>query len=356
MRHWYPPDINLGQVPGEWRNENGWPPTGLRENTFYLQSDHLLTGHVPAAGVHHLKYVPSVGAEAGFWWGDLTADQRPVDAFSLVYDSAPLTEEAAILGRPRAVLLASAAAPLADWFVRLSDVAPDGTVTLVTGAGLSGAQRDSTTEPRDLDPGRIYSLEIGLHFTSWVFPRGHRLRLAVSNALWPMIWPTPYAMTTSLQLGGPQRSRLVLPIVPSKSSLPAPSFLQPVVRPEDSLPGVHSNGETWPGHWTVERDQARQATRVEWRGDDSSEFPWGKEKDHEQLTYEVEDAHSDVSLVHGEGETDVYLHDRVLVWRTRLDLRSDKTQFFYRYTRQLRSNGKLIRQKNWEETIPRDHQ
>jgi predicted acyl esterase len=55
MRHWYPPDINLGQVPGEWRNENGWPPTGLREDTFYLQSDHLLTGHVPAAGIHHLE-------------------------------------------------------------------------------------------------------------------------------------------------------------------------------------------------------------------------------------------------------------------------------------------------------------
>ena len=62
------------------------------------------------------------------------------------------------------------------------------------------------------------------------------------------------------------------------------------------MPGVHSTGETWPGHWTVEHDQARQAIRVEWRGDDASEFPWEKEKDHEQLTltYEVEDARNDV--------------------------------------------------------------
>jgi len=171
-----------------------------------------------------------------------------------------------------------------------------------------------------------------------------------------MIWPTPHAMATALQLGGQQPSRLVLPVVPLKSALPVPFFRPPVVRSEDSLPGVRSSGETWPGHWTVERDEARQATRVEWRGDDASEFSWGKEKDHEQLTYEVEDARSDASSVHGEAETDVDLHDRALVWRTQLDLSSDETHFFYRYKRELRTNGQLIRQKSWEETIPRDHQ
>ena len=40
-----------------------------------------------------------------------------------------------------------------------------------------------------------------MHFTSWVFPKGHRIRLAVNNAQWPMLWPTPYPMTTALQLG-----------------------------------------------------------------------------------------------------------------------------------------------------------
>ena len=355
MRHWYPPDLNLAEIPGEWRCENGWPPAGLHEETLYLQSDHRLTRKAPTSSVHHLKYISSVGVEAGFWWGDLTPDQRPVDAFSLAYDSAPLSEETAVLGRPRAILQASATAPVANWFVRLSDVAPDGTTTLVAGAGLNGTQRDSPSDPRDLDPGRFYSLEVDLHFTSWVFPRGHRVRVGVSNALWPMIWPTPYAMTTALQLGGREPSRLVLPVVPLKSLLPAPSFRPPVVRPDDSLPGLHSSGETWPGHWTVERDEARQATRVEWRGDDASEFPWGKEKDHEQLTYEVADARSDISSVHGEAETDVDLPDRALVWRTQLDLSSDKTHFFYRYTRELLLNGELIRQKSWDETIPRDH-
>ena len=173
MRHWYAPELNLPEVPGEWRSEESWPPAGLQLQTFYPQTDHSLNTSIPVADFHVLKYVPSTGTNAGgpdIWWGELTTDQTPDDAFSLVYDSAPLAENMAILGRPQAALEASATAPLADWFARLSDVAPDGTVTMVTGAGLNGAQRDSASEPTDLEPGRVYPLTIDMHFTSWVFP------------------------------------------------------------------------------------------------------------------------------------------------------------------------------------------
>ena len=98
--------------------------------------------------------------------------------------------------------------------MRLSDVAPYGRVTLVTGAGINGAQRDSMTTPKDLVPGQVYPLSLDLHLASWVFPKGHRIRIAVSNALWPMNWPTPYPMTTSLMLGGDATSRVTLPRVP----------------------------------------------------------------------------------------------------------------------------------------------
>ena len=40
-------------------------------------------------------------------------DQRPVDAFSLTYDSQPLADEVAILGLPHVSLRVSAEAPLA---------------------------------------------------------------------------------------------------------------------------------------------------------------------------------------------------------------------------------------------------
>ena len=92
MQHWHPPDPNLTNVPGEWRREDGWPPRDVRETVFFPQPNHTLDKAAPQDDVHQLKYVPSVGVESGFWWGELLSDPRPVDAFSLVYDSAPLKD------------------------------------------------------------------------------------------------------------------------------------------------------------------------------------------------------------------------------------------------------------------------
>jgi hypothetical protein len=109
--------------------------------------------------------------------------------------------------------------------------------------------------------------------------------------------------------------------------------------------------------WTKQRDQLRQATRWEWRGGEvTTDFPWGREKYHDQLTFQVQDLNSDVSSAHGEAETSVELPSRTLIWRAQLDLRGDKTHFFYKFKRQLLQNGQLIREKTWEEAFPRDHQ
>jgi len=353
MQYWHPPDPNLESVPGEWRREDVLPPVSAKNTTLYFQGNHTLSDAKASAEKHQLKYVPTIGVEAGFWWGELLSDPRPVDAFSLVYDSAPLAEEVAILGRPHVFLRASATAPLANWFARLSDVAPDGTVTQITGAGINGAQRESMSEPRDLEPGKVYPLDIEMHLTSWVFPKGHRMRVAVSNALWPMVLPTPYAMTTSLELGGSNGSRVVLPVVPVHGA-PAPEF--PAPEPIEQRTDIKSEGFPWPGEWTVERDEARNKTTVHWSGKESAEYPWGTEKDSERLTYEGDDAHPETSAVRGEAESVFALKGRTLTWRGHLLVTTDRTNFYYKYTRELWKDGQMFKSKTWEETVPRDHQ
>jgi len=261
LRHYFPPDPNLENVPGEWRAEQTWPPLGTSNSTLYLENSHGLSEKTSPDAVHQLKYIPSIGVEAGFWWGELLADQRPVDAFSLVYDSAPLDHDVAIIGRPHALLRAAADAPLADWFARLSDVAPDGSVTQITGAGLNGVQRESMTDPKPLVPGTFYPLDIEMHLTTWVFPKSHRIRVSVSNALWPMVLSTPYRMTTSLQLGGLDGSRLVLPVVPLQGALAKVSPPQPSEERTD----LKSMGFPWPGEWHVPHDEGRQKTSVLWK-------------------------------------------------------------------------------------------
>jgi uncharacterized protein len=353
MQHWHPPDPNLENVPGEWRRENGWPPKNMQHTTLFLQHNHTLADSPAESGFHQLKYIPSVGVESGFWWGELLSDPRPVDAFSLVYDSAPLKEEVAILGDPTALLQASATAPLADWFARLSDVSPDGTVTQITGAGLNGAQRESMSEPRDLQPGKTYALEITMHLTSWVFPKGHRIRLAISNALWPMMLPTPYSMTSSLELGGAKSSRLVLPVVPVQGAS-VPTFARP--EPSEERKDIKSIGYPWPGEWTVERDESHQKATVRWKGKAETDYPWGKEIDYENLTYDADDSHPDLCSVRGEAESIFALKGRELRWRGHLSVTTDQKNFYYKYTRELLKDGQMVKQKTWQETIPRDHQ
>lgn len=353
MQHWHPPNPNLETVPGEWRREDVWPPRDAQSSTLFLQPNHTLAQSQAAPATHQLQYVPTVGVEAGFWWGELLNDTRPVDAFSLVYDSAPLDEDVAILGRPHALLQASATAPLADWFARLSDVAPDGEVTQITGAGLNGAQRDSMSDPKDLEPGRVYPLDIEMHLTSWVFPKGHRIRISISNALWPMLIPTPYAMTTSLELGGSGGSRMTLPIVPLQGE-PAPEFSPP--QKIETRRDIKSMGFPWPGEWTVERDEARHKTTVHWKGKDGAIYPWGTENDFESLTYDGDDAHPETNSVRGEAESVFALKGRTLTWRGHLLVTTDQRNFYYKYTRELLKDGKMLKSKTWQETIPRDHQ
>jgi predicted acyl esterase len=353
MQDWHAPDPHLKNVPGKWRAEIGWPPRNVINTTLYLYDAHVLSTGPAKPAVHELRYVPSVGVEAGFWWGELLSDQRPVDAFSLTYDSAALPKALTILGRPHALVDVSASVPLADWFARLSDVAPDGTVTQVTGAGVNGAQRESASEPKDLVPNQTYPLDIEMHLATWTFPAGHRIRLSVSNALWPMVWPTPYAMTTSLQLGGDKGSRLTLPLVPP-SMYSAPQFAPP--EPSAERDDIKGEGFPWPGDWKTERDEVNAKTKVTWSGKSAETYPWGKETDSEEITYLADDNHPETSSADGECTIAMTLKEQTLTWHGHLSLSSDAMHFYYKYTRQLLKDGKEIRQKTWQETIDRDHQ
>ncbi|MGH9464506.1 MAG: CocE/NonD family hydrolase, partial [Thermoanaerobaculia bacterium] len=360
VRGWHGPGPYLEEAPGAWRWEDGWPIERSRDRVLYPQPDHTLSPGSPERTIHHLRYLPSVGVEAGgpvMWWGDVAHDQRPTDAFSLVYDSAPVAEDTEILGTPRATLEVSADAPRANWFARLSDVAPDGTVTLVTGAAFNGTHRFSAREPAAIVPGEPFELAIDMHFTSWVFPRGHRIRLSVNNAQWPMLWPTPYPMTTALYLGGSDGTRLALPVVPF-ARRPVPAFLPAAESP--TLAGYETlDTGTTSGYGeisSVERNPQTGAVTVEATNTGGSRYPWGIERYRETIRHDATDDAPESASVLGSHRLEVELPGRSLVWEAELSLRSDGDNFYYTYLRRLSENGELLRAKTWTDTIPRDFQ
>jgi putative CocE/NonD family hydrolase len=360
VRDWHPPGPFLEFAPGHWRYEDGWPIARIRERALFPQPDGSLSGEAPPASGAELRYVPTTGVEAGgpvMWFGDVAPDQRPTDAFSLVYETPPLEEALEILGLPRAMLRVSADAPHADWFARLNDVAPDGTVTLVANAGQNGAHRESARDPKAIEPGKPFPLEIELHFTSWVFPKGHRVRLSVSNAQWPMIWPTRYAMTTTLHMGA-EGSRLVLPVVP-RAERPAPAYL-PIGPPENSLPGFEPIDTGTPSGYgeieSVERNPRTGKAKVVATSTSAERFPWGEQRRTESITHEAEDGKPESASVRGEYATEVKLPDRTLRWECTVLVRSDRDNFYYENSRRLLKDGVLVREKSWKDTFPRDFQ
>jgi putative CocE/NonD family hydrolase len=355
VQAWRPPDPGLTELPGFWRAETALPPERTRHEVLYCGAERNLSAQAGPDGSVQLRYVPSAGLEAGHWWGELTVDQRGADAYSLTFDSLPLAGDLEILGLPRVEIHAGADASPLNWFARLNDVAPDGTVTLVAGGGRSDRpdpMRDPAAAadagPADTGPQADW-LPLDLHLASWVFPKGHRIRLSISHAMWPMIWPTPYPATSTVRLG-PTGTRLVLPVIPAESR-PTPVFAEP--EPAEQMPGVRGWGEMLPVRWTMQRDDAGRAS-IWWRGVSGTDFPWGKVVDEEYLRYQVSDDRPSEASATGEARTEIHLAGRLLVFSSRLELDSDENWLRYRYRRELRRDGMLIRERNWERRFRRD--
>src|SRR5215471_8711923 len=98
VQTWRPPDPDLTELPGYWRSETALPPERTRQHVLYCGEKRSLAAEPGPDALVQLRYVPSTGVEAGHWWGELTVDQRGADAFSLVFESAPLHADLEILG------------------------------------------------------------------------------------------------------------------------------------------------------------------------------------------------------------------------------------------------------------------
>lgn len=359
LRDWHPPGVNPEYIPGRWLALDGWPAPQITPRELRLHGDGTLSPEAAAPATRALKYIPGVGIEASgsvMWWGDWAPDQRAADAQSLVFDSAPLTQPRSMLGFPRARLHVSADAPLAHWVVRLSDVAPDGRVTQVAGAAFNGAHRNSSANPEPLTPGVVVPLDIELHFSSWVFAKGHRIRVAISNAQWPMLWPTPHAMTTTLHVGGSHASTLVLPQI-TGTPRAGRTWPEPVADPE--LPGYEDiAAETVSGYPEISeviRNERERTTRVIATNSGASAYPWGKVSFTERIEHRVADDAPAQAGVGARYTITAELPGRTLEWQALLDFRSDARVFHYDFTRRLLQDGRLVREKHWREAIPRDH-
>ncbi len=207
---------------GHWRSEMEWPPPGCADKILYPTVDEKLDASPAENGFDSLHYEPAVGVYGGLFSGGvpfgLPADQRPDEALSLTYTTPPLDGDIHVLGRPKTRLFVESTAAVIGFVVSLSDISTDGSSHLVCKGALNATRRDSMTHPEPLKAGEIAKLDIEMDATGWVFKKGQRIRLSVSNADWPNLWPTPEKAISRIYLGKEHPSCLVLPVAPSKGS------------------------------------------------------------------------------------------------------------------------------------------
>ena len=112
-------------------------------------------------------------------------------------------------------------------------------------------------------------------------------------------------------------------------------------------------GDVLPVRWTLVRDDKGVAS-ISWRGTAGHEYPWGRVVDEEYLRYEVDDDRPAEAAARGEARTEVHLPGGLLIFSSALDLDGDADSLRYRFRRELRRDGVLIRQRSWERRFRRD--
>ena len=202
--------------PGEWVGLEQWPPA-QPDGERVLELDKLTPSLAQGVSGETIVRTPQhSGLQAGRFFpfgnrADLPPDQRSEDALAACFDTPTLTQDLPLLGKAVARLRLSSDTARAHVVVRLCDVAPDGSSTLVARGVLNLLKRRGPDRADELEPGRWEDCRVDLVATSHVLPAGHRLRVAVSNAYWPWVWPHPEAGALHLD---PARCRVELPVCP----------------------------------------------------------------------------------------------------------------------------------------------
>ncbi len=347
------PQASYTRREGRWICESQWPSPNIEERKLWLNAGALApepSGPVALELCSPQDTGVACGEFCAMWLGpDFPTDQRIDDAGSLVFDTPPLEERIDMFGAPRVGLELVSNRPQAFVVVRLCDVAPDGASTRVSFGVLNLTHRKSHETPTALVPGQRYTVSIELDDAAWVFPPGNRIRIAVSNAYWPMLWPSPEAATLSVQAGA---SHLLLP-VRKPTGDPACRFESPESAPPMAVEWLRN-----PAHErTVEYNVANGETQVHIRDDFGSRRILTHGLVEDSVSSEVYRIHRDDPLCASVAIRWTQCLSRD-AWQSRTETTSrmwaDAAHFYIEARLEAFAGEERVFARDWKRKIPRD--
>jgi len=219
-----PPVLIYVMNGGGWRAENEWPLARQKITDFYFDAQNQLVQKRQTNGAD--KYVADFTHDAR--WGKrkgnrwlstmgVAPDELPIrtelDRKCLTYTSAEMEQDTEVTGHPIVSLWVSSTSDDADFYVYLEDVDEKGVALLVTEGVLRAGFANLVSNDEEIDSGKtgvdvlpelpwhgfekanynptifahgkIIDLVLDLKPTSWVFRKGHRIRVSIALADWP---------------------------------------------------------------------------------------------------------------------------------------------------------------------------
>ncbi|NNE23588.1 MAG: CocE/NonD family hydrolase [Rhizobiales bacterium] len=192
VQHGAPPDPFAQTVPGHWLEASRWPCPNVEVMTIFLGDESRSEDaqfsdtqiHSPLdTGTSYGELVPHCSGP------EMPLDQRSDDGCSVIYETSPLPDALDIWGDPAFEAQISSSAPDGNLIVRLCDVSPDGFSQRVSVGVLNLRHLCGNGNPEPCPVGTPVFCRIGLDHVAHRFPAGHKIRISLSTACWPAIWP-----------------------------------------------------------------------------------------------------------------------------------------------------------------------
>ncbi|MEL6421047.1 MAG: CocE/NonD family hydrolase C-terminal non-catalytic domain-containing protein, partial [Pseudomonadota bacterium] len=257
-----------------------------------------------------------------------------------------------ILGAARLELAAAFDQPFALLAVRLVDVHPDGAATRITHDVLNVRHRDDPANPSAVPVGEPLPLTLSFDDVGYRIPAGHRLRLSLSTAYWPLIWPSPALVTLSLD---PATMRLVVPGIPAGVDRTIADHLPPPQSAPEHPTRIIREGAH---KRMLEVDQATGAATIHILDD------FGREENLEtgiiveEIARETQVIQPDDPLCASMSAHWTQVRTRG-DWHTRTEAHARMTADRHAFTIEAQVDAyegtEKIHTKTWRETVPRDH-
>lgn len=342
----------LNKRPGHWIAEDQWPSANIQPVSLYLSQDNrlsLVSGEVEAV----IDSPQDCGAAAGEYFPFAFSDELPAaqsydDSRSVCFTSDALDNGYDIVGAPVMSLSVTPDSTNAHITVRLLDIRPDGDSALITYGVLNLTHIYSHEHPNALLPDQQIDFKVVLDQIAYRIPSGHKLRIALSNANWPTIWPSPTNNRLKVSAGS-----IAIPVRSTVSHTDEITFEPP-------------EGAT---HWQAKELRASSYQR-EHRTDSATgdvttsifcDFGENEDHNHGLIAGEKMEEHWSI---HPDDPLSARVSTRWeqtggrqrSMWKTEVasNMHSDETTFYYEAELKAWLNEELYFSKSFKDHVPRD--